>query len=171
MGDVGRVASEQPRVDGVPYASDKDLAHLDAGFVVVRGGIKIGEWPGEHDLSQLWIRDDELAEGLGEVPKGLKRVLGRGKRRKVVAQHPESLEENLPDEARFVAEDFVDRRNGGVRAASNSPCGQSCHPLLSEQCQGAGHPTLVEGVGALFQAGHNLTVALCPRCWTDVTEQ
>jgi hypothetical protein len=144
--------NEQLRVDGDPDAVDEDLAHLDAGLVVFRGGIEIVERPGEHDLGQYRICQDELAEGLSEAPKGLQRVRGRRNRREIVPEHPESLEEDLPDEARLVTEDFVNRWDGGLRAAGDGARGQPGHALFGEH----GDPALVEGIGTLLHPALDL---------------
>ena len=115
-------------------------------------------------LEQVRAALEPPARGTAERDDAAQPASGRANRDRGPRSH-------LPDDARLVAEDFVDRGDGGVGSLGDGPGGQAGDALLVEHREGACQRPLAEGFRPLFHPRHAGTVTRAPVNVTGVTER
>jgi hypothetical protein len=114
VGDVGRVARDDPRVHAAPDPVDDELPDRGAGLDFVRPGVEIGKGPFEHHPGQRRAVPDERAQGRDRLLQGGSFVISPDLPFEVASEQPESLEEYGPEPALRVVADAgtTDARHG-----------------------------------------------------------
>jgi hypothetical protein len=106
--DVGLIAVDDPGLDAAPDPVDDELPGCRAGRKLSRARIEVSERPGEHDLCQHLVVSGEDPERLDRAEKVGVGIIGLRQCCETPAEQPETLEEDLADEAGLVAEELID---------------------------------------------------------------
>ena len=154
MRHIRLVTAQSARIDTPTHPADDQDADRARRRQLVGPWREIREGPGEHDFGQSPVGSDESAVGGGQGPHIRDGISAFPERGQFPQELPEALEVQLPDHARLVSEQLVERRGRGLGASGQGSGREPSCALFRKKTDGGVERPAAQLGSALLRPGH-----------------